>query len=493
MHPRWLVANHPLRYLLDGPEPHAHDMLHDDNSHDIVTEVEGSSSVISLSGREMPSSTAERREMLTMVFNDVLSTTVSNTSLCSSLYNFLVTHRANCLSASSMLMPPKPGITAAQANAGLGPVDEVKNLSVYNRQKGGRKEAAQSKDPTAYALCKSVGHMQIATCDCGAQVQNDHKIMYAHRRTAQHKEWLEKWRSDNAGTSICSGQKRSKDFESVSLLHNKKAVPDDETSPVIYAPAFECQTSAFIFVSVSKQEQESVQQAMTKRDEEKVADVSGYELFVSNFKCLKAGTWLNSETIDFYFNMAYKPAGIFICNSHVIRFIVPRSDDKCGNAALQHSEYLRFTLKWAKNTASKCQIPSILMLKLMLFPYCIDDVHWVLIVVDFRGKNITLYDSFATGNHDIALSKLVAYVTLQATRDKIPVCNSQWQVQVVFTAHQTRAKNATECGVFMIAHAMHIMHDRARDILCNCTFENILSFRQRIAADILNGKIKFTS
>lgn len=259
-----------------------------------------------------------------------------------------------------------------------------------------------------------------------------------------------------------------------------------------------------IFIQITARDQAAVQNMLVQNDNHVVREVvisKGYGdiLYALNFKCLKPTTWLNSETIDFYFSIANSDAQfleylkirnnwskreVLICHSGVMRFIVPRANDRGGNLAAQHEERVKFTLGWSKKEATKMGVDSILALKLWIMPYNIDDLHWVLVVVDIEAKRITLYESYARGDHAAALKKVADFLKIQATRDN---CSEvQWKVEVILTGHQEG--NATECGVFTIAHAMYIVQG-GKALLSQCTLQNILLFRQRIAADILQGHI----
>ena len=254
------------------------------------------------------------------------------------------------------------------------------------------------------------------------------------------------------------------------------------------------------FVPITAEQEVSVTLAMKKSDNVMLAEVKlprgcGHQLFVFNFKCLKRKTWLNSETIDFFFAMAKADAAfvsycnmrhkwardnILICHSGLMRRIAPHSND-----AHPGGDYMNFTLNWAKRERTQFQVDSILSLQLWLLPYNIDDTHWVLIVVNIAAKRVTLYESFARGNHERALANVVSYLELQGGRDRMPV--TRWDQEVIYTGHQ--CGDAYECGVFLIAHAMHLMYCEEHNIRSQCTLHNVSLFRHRIAADILNGRI----
>jgi Ulp1 family protease len=242
-------------------------------------------------------------------------------------------------------------------------------------------------------------------------------------------------------------------------------------------------------------------------DDCKVVDVTlpggfGYYLYGSNFKCLRPSTWLNSETIDAYLSMAkgdvqfteylrginnWSQNEVLICDSTVMRKIVPRNSDQDGDLTAQHKSSLDFTLKWARRQAKDMCVQTILALKLWILPYNLGNVHWVLVAVDIDAKRVTLYESYSQGDHAAALAKVVDVLKLQARRDKLS--ESPWEVEVIHTGHQDG--DATECGVFMVAHAMYIIQGKARSITSQCTLHNIRLFRKRIAADILQGYITF--
>ena len=518
----WLVANHPLAFLAkqgvvsggDGVDDHWQQEAADHND---FADPHGSCAVVAVS--DIPQSASDRREMLTSVFNEVVSSTIKDTSLCRSLLEALVSHRAKCYSASSLLMPPASAITQAQENAGLGPQSEVKNLAavaVYERRKKQRVGTAQNKDPTAYSLYKTAAFMKMVKCPCGKEVLNERRKMFVHRQSKEHQAWLKVHfggmaqsqsqaalsdEADVVGEQIHEDESEG-EAEGDEMESEGEAEGEAMPMPPLGKRNRE-ESSITIFIEVTPQEHAAVDKMLKDpgNDGCKIVDVTlpggfGYYLHGLNFKCLRPGIWLNSETIDVYFSMAindvqfteylsWSKNEVLICDTSVMRYIAPRAGDKDGDVTAQRKSCLDFTLKWARRKAKDMGVQSILALKLWILPYNIGNVHWVLVVVDIDAKRVTLYESYSQGNHAVALAKVVDVLKLQASRDKLS--EIPWQVEVIHTGHQDG--NATECGVFMIAHAMHIILGNARSISSQCTLHNMLLFRKRIAADILQGYI----
>jgi Ulp1 family protease len=115
---------------------------------------------------------------------------------------------------------------------------------------------------------------------------------------------------------------------------------------------------------------------------------------------------------------------------------------------------------------------------MLMFPIHIRN-HWILAVVNFRKKQIVMYDSFRK-SHLRKLNELLAVLKGEAERLKMKVDFTCW---VVVNGLSPKQSNCDDCGMFACTTAVYL----AQNLPLVYTQENISLFRLKMARDLRRG------
>jgi hypothetical protein len=157
----------------------------------------------------LPSELA-RIEHLKSLFQEVCLPSAQSPSHYITLRDKLV-HQKQSLNGQSpsefgpLILPPRSSITTAQSNSMRASAECVPNLSriassasSYNRNKRGRIQEAQRRDPTAYNLHKRGVEGAQIQCDCGSWLTNTKRSRHYHSTCHKgHLSWL------HSGSASC--------------------------------------------------------------------------------------------------------------------------------------------------------------------------------------------------------------------------------------------------------------------------------------------------
>ena len=170
-----------------------------------------------------------------------------------------------------------------------------------------------------------------------------------------------------------------------------------------------------------------------------------------HFKTLAPGNWLGDVVINSYIHVLRN-----ICRLKKLKihwwtsFFFTQVYDNQG-----------FNYKNVKRWAKKQVIGgNIFALEKMYVPINKDGVHWVLIEVDMKAKDIKFYDSMVSAlNPDSAMSMMSAiaqYICKEGEKKGIDGLEaSQWNMAIVKGSPQQR--NGVDCGVFMLQTGRSLM------------------------------------
>jgi hypothetical protein len=142
-----------------------------------------------------------RIEHLKSLFHEVCLPSAQSPSHYITLRDKLV-HQKQSLNGQSpsdtglLILPPRSSITTSQSNSMRASAECVQNLSrmasSYNRNKSGRIQEAQRRDPTAYSLHKRGVEGAQIQCDCGSWLTNTKRARHYHSTCHKgHLSWLQ--------------------------------------------------------------------------------------------------------------------------------------------------------------------------------------------------------------------------------------------------------------------------------------------------------------
>ena len=122
----------------------------------------------------------------------------------------------------------------------------------------------------------------------------------------------------------------------------------------------------------------------------------------------------------------------------------------------------------------------------IFFPINIDNIHWTMAVVYIQLKEIHYYDSMS-GDGMQWLESLRQWLVDEAKEKKnIDLDTSEWSL-VDRKAHVPQQDNGCDCGVFATICADFLSDDLPLDY----KQDDIPFFREKIAADILRGRLLY--
>lgn len=111
--------------------------------------------------------------------------------------------------------------------------------------------------------------------------------------------------------------------------------------------------------------------------------------------------------------------------------------------------------------------------------------HWALVILDFKEKKITYYDSL--GGKNVGCTKLILeYVHFkisQSTKFTDPQKErNKWTISFADIPKQT---NGYDCGVFVLVYCLYLSENKSIDF----TQKDMLSYREKILEDIFKKHI----
>ncbi|KAG8280274.1 SUMO1 sentrin specific peptidase 1 [Homalodisca vitripennis] len=141
------------------------------------------------------------------------------------------------------------------------------------------------------------------------------------------------------------------------------------------------------------------------------------------------------------------------------------------------SEKYSAVARWTKKV-------DIFRFEMLLVPYFVENIrHWVLITIDMRTKQITVFDSIH-GDHTAAIEKLTEYLSAEALNKRNEILlTRKWKL---LGKAGPKHYNTVDCGVFLCITAEACTADRT----ITFTQSDIPWLRGVIAEELKSGKLQ---
>ncbi|KAG8261310.1 SUMO1 sentrin specific peptidase 1 [Homalodisca vitripennis] len=141
------------------------------------------------------------------------------------------------------------------------------------------------------------------------------------------------------------------------------------------------------------------------------------------------------------------------------------------------SEKYSAVARWTKKV-------DIFRFEMLLVPYFVENIrHWVLITIDMRTKQITVFDSIH-GDHTAAIEKLTEYLSAEALNKRNEILlTKKWKL---LGKAGPKQYNTVDCGVFLCITAEAYTADRT----ITFTQSDIPWLRGVIAEELKSGKLQ---
>jgi Ulp1 family protease len=213
---------------------------------------------------------------------------------------------------------------------------------------------------------------------------------------------------------------------------------------------------------------------------------------VGKFKCLRDGTWLNDEVINFYMSM--------LQNYDERKYMIMRDYIKTHSLTIRHYRKSHFfntflmerllnthkeyrfdqVVRWFKN------IPNILEIDKFFIPININNTHWTLGVVYIQLKKIVYYCS-VHGKGGKYLEGLKRWI--KDSYLHYGVRDEDWS-QWTFDEDRKcpRQTDGYSCGVFVCMFADFLVDNLKLDFTAS---DVKVYFRSKIGIDILRGELSY--
>ena len=195
-------------------------------------------------------------------------------------------------------------------------------------------------------------------------------------------------------------------------------------------------------------------------------------LKVCDFSLLNQGGWLNYEIVNAYCLLISEQSLHESCSSN----------PGCEGQGIEVVNSGCFVYRRAGRSKffERLRCKNIFTLQMLMFPIHIRN-HWILAVVNFRKKQIVMYDSFRK-SHLRKLNELLAVLKGEAERLKMKVDFTCW---VLVNGLSPKQSNNDDCGMFACTTAVYL----AQNLPLAYTQENISLFRLKMARDLRRGSL----
>ena len=216
--------------------------------------------------------------------------------------------------------------------------------------------------------------------------------------------------------------------------------------------------------------QMSLQQA-----EEEVLCLIGNQisLKVCDFSLLCERGWLNYEIVNAYFLLIREQSIRESCSSN----------PGCEGQGIEVVNSAFFVFRAPAERSKffeKLRCKNLFTLHMLMFPIH-DRNHWILAVVNFRKKQIAIYDS-CRKSHLRRLKQLLAVLEEEARRLRVEVDFTCWALVSGLSPEQS---NNDDCGMFACTTAVYL----AQNLPLDYTQKDILLFRLKMVRDLRRGSL----
>jgi Ulp1 family protease len=203
-------------------------------------------------------------------------------------------------------------------------------------------------------------------------------------------------------------------------------------------------------------------------------DMTRYKL-----SCLRPGTWLNDEVVNFYMSMLQE-RDLQLVAQNVKRLSSHYFNSFFISKLLEQGKYSYNNVRrWTKKF-------NILEKEKIFCPVNISNTHWTLAVIYMQQQEIHYYDSMSSSGEFYlqALKKWVYDDVLDKQQQTLDM--SSWKL-LDRMSHVPQQRNGFDCGMFAITHADYL----ADDLPLEFSQEEMVMRRMKVASMILQGSIEY--
>jgi Ulp1 family protease len=233
--------------------------------------------------------------------------------------------------------------------------------------------------------------------------------------------------------------------------------------------------------SLSESEKQKVREILrgSTTSQQVLIDKFNIDMTREKFSCLRPGTWLNDEIINFYMQLLQEKDDNFVTQqkksktSHYFNsFFYTKLLE---NGQYQYSNVKRWTKKFDIFQKSK-----------IFIPINLHNTHWTMLVIYMEKKEIHYYDSMS-GSGKVYLQSALKWIQDEAKEKKNEIINTnEWKL-IDRESHVPQQRNGYDCGMFSIYCADYVTDDLPLEYNQDEMGEN----RIRVGAAILRGTLNY--
>nr|XP_034357447.1 sentrin-specific protease 2-like [Arvicanthis niloticus] len=251
------------------------------------------------------------------------------------------------------------------------------------------------------------------------------------------------------------------------LLPNKMAVLAAEEKPLTNLEKGREVDQNF---HVTEDMEKEIRSALGPGPQEEILS-RGFKLQITrrDIQTLKNGQWLNDEIINFYMNL-----------------LVERNENQGYPALHVFSTFFYPKLTQSGYSSVKRWTRTInLFDKEMILVPIHQRVHWSLVVIDLRKRNIVYLDSLGQTGKTICETIFQYLQNESKTRRNIELDPLEWKLYSMSTEEIPQQLNGSDCGMFACKYADYI----ARDQPVTFSQQHMPIFRKRMVWEILHSHL----
>ena len=229
-------------------------------------------------------------------------------------------------------------------------------------------------------------------------------------------------------------------------------------------------------------EQEQVSVGLGRRDGGVAITKFRIEMTFENLACLRDRTWLNDEVVNFHMEM--------LTERLVSRKTLPNLNPL--NCAFFNTFFftkltggtsgLSYDYKSVQRWTKRAKL-DIFALDLLFIPINLNNVHWVLGVVNFKEKRLEYFDSMH--GSDRGFFTVMEKYLQDEFQDKKSDTFDFGDWSTVLRTDCPTQQNGYDCGMFVCKFTDYLSDGLDLDF----SSQDMVFFRERLYADILQGSI----
>lgn len=216
------------------------------------------------------------------------------------------------------------------------------------------------------------------------------------------------------------------------------------------------------------------------QDHSIVIDKFNIDITVAKIVCLRNGTWLNDEVVNFYMAMLQDRDARLCAESKGTRLPSHYFNSFFLTKLMENGQYNYAQVKrWSKKF-------DVFALNRVFIPINLSNTHWVMAVVYVQKKEIHYYDSMS-GSGKRHLDAILRWLVDEAREKKgVALDPAEWKL-VEREKHVPQQQNGFDCGVFSIMCADYL----SDDLPLTYRQDQMPTNRVKIAAAIRRGHLMY--